>query len=175
MVREKACLAESTVNAGQMKPGSRAVWSGLDAVSTPIASLLIAAGLVRTLGTEEYGLIVIALAISALSTAVNPAIATTTTKFVSASSGLGSRDKAIGRIITTSLATVAMIDFILFPIAIVFGKPLASLMFGQHIASGRPEIATVLLLAITSVCLQQIDSVFSAALKGLERFKQQAI
>jgi O-antigen/teichoic acid export membrane protein len=173
--REKACLTQSAVGAGQMKPGSRAVWSGMDAVSTPIASLLIAAGLVRTLGTEEYGLIVIALAISALSTAVNPAIAATTTKFVSASSGLGNSDKAIGRIITTSLVTVAVIDFILFAIAIAFGKPLSSLMFGQRIASGRPEISAVLLLAITSVCLQQIDSVFSASLKGLERFKQQAI
>jgi O-antigen/teichoic acid export membrane protein len=173
--RENACQTESAVNAGQMKPGSRAVWSGLDAASTAIASLLIAAGLVRTLGTEEYGLIVIALAISALSTAVNPAIATTTTKFVSASSGLGNSDKAIGRIITTSLVTVAMIDFILFAMAIALGKPLSSLMFGQRIASGKPEIPTVLLLAITSVCLQQIDSVFSAALKGLERFKQQAI
>jgi O-antigen/teichoic acid export membrane protein len=151
-----------------------AFWSALDAGSAPLSSLLIAGGLVRSLGTEEYGLIVVALAISGLSTAVNSAIATTTTKFVS-EAGLQSGNQAIGRITTTSLVVVTAINIVLIGISIALGKPLSSLLFGIRIANSRPDIASVLMLAVASVCLQQVDSVFSAALRGLERFRRQAI
>jgi O-antigen/teichoic acid export membrane protein len=159
----------------EKKSQRRAIWSALDASATPLASLLIAAGLVRTLGAEEYGLIVVALAISGLSNAVNPAIAATTTKFVSEATGAGSTQRTVGRIIGTSLISVAAIDLLLITVAFVFGRPLSLLMFGPHTVAVRSNISTILLLAVASVCVQQIDGVCAAALKGLERFRQQAI
>jgi O-antigen/teichoic acid export membrane protein len=170
--------ARASQTALAKSPGNyrgRAFWSAIDAGSAPLSSLLIAGGLVRSLGTEEYGLIVVALAISGLSTAVNPAIATTTTKFVSEASGLERDHQAIGRIITTSLVAVTAINIVLIGMSIAFGKPLSTLLFGARITNSRFDIASVLMLAVTSVCLQQVDSVFSAALRGLERFRRQAI
>jgi O-antigen/teichoic acid export membrane protein len=170
--------ARTTQTAPAKSPSNyrgRAFWSAIDAGSAPLSSLLIAGGLLRSLGTEEYGLIVVALAISGLSTAVNPAIATTTTKFVSEASGLEGGHQAIGRIISTSLVAVTAINMVLIGVSIALGKPLSSLLFGIRIANSRVDIASILVLAVTSVCLQQVDSVFSAALRGLERFSRQAL
>jgi O-antigen/teichoic acid export membrane protein len=157
-----------------LKGHSRAIWSGLDAVANPLASLVIAAGLVRLLGATEYGLMVVALAISALSTAINPAISTTTTKFVSEAVAGNDEKGAVGRVISTSLLAILAIDLVLISGATIFAKSLAAVVFGPDVVLGRPEVTVVLQLAVASVCVQQLDGVFAATLKGLERFRNQA-
>jgi O-antigen/teichoic acid export membrane protein len=157
------------------KSRKRALWSGIDAACTPAASLVIAAGLVRALGPKEYGFIVIALAVSGLSAAINPAIIATTTKFVSDANGRGANSTEFARILTGSLIVVAAIGAFLVGVTVIFGQPLSELIFGSITATAAPNVRTVLLLAVTSICVQQFDGVFAAALKGLEQFKWQAI
>ena len=153
----------------------RALWSALDAAATPASTLAILAALVRTLSASDYGILVIAFAASGLSMAVNPAIAATTTKFVSELSGR--RDpggRTVAGVITVSLLAVAAIDLVLFLGTAVFNKPLSQWVFGAPVA--RPGyVGRVLLLAVLAVGLQQMETVLAAGLRGLERFRRQAL
>ena len=118
----------------------RALWSALDAAATPASTLAILAALVRTLSASDYGILVIAFAASGLSMAVNPAIAATTTKFVSELSGR--RDpggRTVAGVITVSLLAVAAIDLVLFLGTAVFNKPLSQWVFGAPVA--RPPLS----------------------------------
>jgi O-antigen/teichoic acid export membrane protein len=154
---------------------TRALWSGLDAAATPGFTLVTLAVLVRALSASDYGLLVMALAASGLSLAINPAIAATTTKFVSELSGQrNSSSGTIAGVITISLITVAVIDFIILFGTAVFSGPLSRWVFGAAVASSR-DVSRVLMLAVLSVAIQQIDAVLAAAIRGLERFRRQAL
>jgi len=151
----------------------RAFWSGTDAAAAPVAALLMTAGLVRFLGPRDYGLLVIALAASGLSMAISPAIAATTTKFVSHASGARDRSGGLAaRVLSASLLVLVVISTCLLAVAGALRNPLAHAVFGE---AGRVGAGDVLLLAIVSMCVQQVDAVLAAALKGLERFKEQAL
>jgi O-antigen/teichoic acid export membrane protein len=155
--------------------GTRALWSGLDAAATPGFTLVTLAVLVRALSASDYGLLVMALAASGISLAINPAIAATTTKFVSELSGQrNSSGGTIAGVITISLITVAVIDFIILFGTAVFSEPLSRWLFGAAVASSH-DVSHVLLLAVLSVAIQQIDAVLAAAIRGLERFRRQAL
>ena len=151
----------------------RAFWSGADAAAFPVAALLMTAGLVRCLGARDYGLMVIALAASGLATAISPAIAATTTKFVSHAIGTRERTgRLASRTLTASLLVLTAISACLLAVTAVLRNPLAHGVFGE---ANSASAGDVLLLAIVGMCIQQIDAVLAAALKGLERFKQQAL
>jgi O-antigen/teichoic acid export membrane protein len=153
----------------------RAVWSALDAAATPASTLATLAVLVRALGASDYGILVIALAASGLSMAVNPAIAATTTKFVSElSSQRHPGGRTVAGVITVSLITVAVIDLVLLLGTAVFNESLSLWVFGAAIARAR-HLGQVLLLAVLAIGIQQIETVLAAAIRGLERFRRQAL
>jgi O-antigen/teichoic acid export membrane protein len=155
--------------------GARAMWSALDAAATPGFTLVTLAILVRALSPSDYGLLVMALAASGLSMAINPAIAATTTKFVSEMSAQRkSGSGTIAGVITTSLIAVAAIDLVILLGTVIFSEPLSRWVFGAGAASSR-SVGPVLLLAMLSVAIQQIDAVLAAAIRGLERFRRQAL
>jgi O-antigen/teichoic acid export membrane protein len=152
----------------------RALWSALDAAATPASTLLTLAALVRALSASDYGILVIALAASGLSMAINPAIAATTTKFVSELSGQRHpAGRTVAGVITVSLITVGAIDLVLLLGTAVFNEPLSQLVFGA--AARTPHLGQVLLLAVLAISIQQIETVLSAALRGLEQFSRQAM
>jgi O-antigen/teichoic acid export membrane protein len=154
---------------------TRAMWSALDAAATPVFTLATLGALVRALSPTNYGILVIVLAASSLSMAVNPAIAATTTKFVSELSGHENHiGRSIAGVITVSLTMVAVIDILLLLAALIFNNSLSEWLFGAEI-TGASHVGRMLPLAVLAVGFQQIEAVFSAALKGLERFKRQAI
>jgi O-antigen/teichoic acid export membrane protein len=154
---------------------TRALWSALDAAATPASTLAILAALVRTLSATDYGVLVIALAASGLSMAVNPAIAAVTTKFVSELSGeRHTGGRTIAGVITVSLMTVAVIDLVMLLGTAVFNEPLSLWVFGAAVVRAR-HVGEVLLLAVLAIGIQQIETVLAAAIRGLERFRQQAL
>jgi O-antigen/teichoic acid export membrane protein len=164
---------ETLVHEETRKSLGSALWSAVDASAGPVAALLIAAGLIRALGVKEYGIMVLALAVSSLSTAVNPAVTTSTTKFISEAAGSDPELRDVGRIVASSLLAVLGIDALLIALTGSFAGPLSRLIFGPSLA-GRRDAPLILLLAVTSICVQQIDSVFAATLRGLERFRREA-
>lgn len=118
---------------------------------------------------------VVALAISNLSGAIVPAIAMTTTKFVSQLRGAESAQReAMARAVTASLVAVLLIDVALLVLVLSFSQSLSRLLFGEA-ASGRAGVPDVLILSVLVVCAQQLDGVFSAVMRGLECFRAQAI
>jgi O-antigen/teichoic acid export membrane protein len=154
--------------------GGNALWSALDAASSPLAALIMAAGLVRTLGTREYGVFVVALAVSNLSAAIVPAISATTIKFV-AEAVTDKKEAKVANIMTASLLAVTTIDVLLLLAAEFFNVELSNAIFGRQVTELEPHLGLILLLAVGAVCLQQLDGVFSAVLKGLEHFRQQSL
>lgn len=154
----------------------RAVWSAIDAAATPVSSLIITAGLVRALTPESYGLLVVALAASGLSLAVNPAIAATTTKFVSEARGRKSTaGRSAASVITASLIAAVAIDLVLLAAAILFRDSLGHLLFGAYADVHPAEAGSLLILAVLAISIQQVDAVLAAAIKGMERFRRQAL
>lgn len=169
----KSCEA---AHSAPPRGASNAFWSGIDAAANPVSSLLMTAGLVRALGAEQYGLIVMALAASGLSTSIVPAIGATTTKFVAEAIGLAHTERrTVAKIITASLLTVVILDVVLLAGALFFRGQLSQLVFGHVAAADRLEAGALLVLAVLVVCLQQIDGVLAAAIRGLERFRHQAV
>lgn len=153
----------------------RGLWSALDAAAGPASTLATLAALVRALSASDYGILVIALAASGLSMAVNPAIAATTTKFVSELSGQrNSGGRTVAGVITISLLAVALIDLALLIGTAAFNEPLSRWVFGGAVVRTR-QVGEVLLLAVLSMGIQQIEAVLAAALRGLERFRRQAL
>jgi O-antigen/teichoic acid export membrane protein len=152
----------------------RALWSALDAAAMPASTLATLAALVRALTPSDYGILVIAIAASGLSMAVNPAIAATTTKFVSELSGRphpGGR--TVAGVITVSLMSVAVIDLVLLLGTTVFNRPLSSWIFGDDVRA--QNLGLILFLAVLAIAIQQIETVLAAAIRGMERFRRQAL
>jgi O-antigen/teichoic acid export membrane protein len=167
--------ASPTMAAKESSTADRAMWSAVDAAAAPVSSLVVTAVLVRTLGAEGYGILVIALAVSGLSMAVAPAIAATTTRFVSHARGRKDvRASEAAGVITASLMAVVIVDLVFFGAVLVFRDFLANLVFGSA-AVARVDRGNLLLLAVLAMGIQQIDTVLAAAIRGLERFRRQAL
>jgi O-antigen/teichoic acid export membrane protein len=153
----------------------RALWSALDATVNPAATLVLLAVLVRTLSASDYGILVVALAVSGLSMAVNPAIAAMTTKFVSElSGGRHAGGRTVSGVITVSLMTVAVIDVVLLLGTAAFIQPLTLWLFGGAVTHAS-HVDHVVLLSVLAIGIQQIETVLAAAIRGLERFRRQAL
>lgn len=154
---------------------SRALWSAVDAAVVPVASLVVLVGLVRALSAQDYGVLVVATAVSSLSVAVNPAIAATTTKFVAEMGEvLEAGARTVAGTITTALAVVTIVDAILFIVVGIFIKPISGWVFGVGAPKGQP-LDGLLMLSMLAVGLQQVDVVLAAGIRGLERFRRQAL
>jgi O-antigen/teichoic acid export membrane protein len=154
----------------------RAAWSAVDAAAAPLASLALTAGLVRSLGAEEYGVLIVILAASTLSLTINAAISATTIKLISEGANQTDPDKStVARPITAALVLVTIIGFVLLGATSTFSETFSHLLFGDQTGNMRTHPPDALVLGMLVVCLQQIDGVFGAALKGFERFKQQAL
>jgi O-antigen/teichoic acid export membrane protein len=160
----------------QSPAAARALWSGLDAAAYPIATLVMLAGLVRALTPSDYGILVLALAASGLSLAINPAIAATTTRFVSQAAGQSKTSgHSVAGVITAALLAVSVIDLALLLATALFREPLARWVFGGATAPAGTDPGNVLWLALLAVGIQQLDAVLAAAIRGLERFARQAL
>ncbi|HTC44385.1 MAG TPA: oligosaccharide flippase family protein [Steroidobacteraceae bacterium] len=162
--------------ARQASAAARAVWSGLDAAANPIATLAMLAGLVRALTPASYGILVLALAASGLSLAINPAIAATTTRFVSQAAGaVKSSRESVAGVVTAALLAVTVIDLLLLLATALLRAPLARWIFGGATAGAGTDAGDVLWFALLAVAIQQLDAVLAAAIRGLERFARQAL
>jgi O-antigen/teichoic acid export membrane protein len=160
----------------QSPAAARALWSGLDAAAYPVATLAMLAGLVRALTPSNYGILVLALAASGLSLAINPAIAATTTRFASqAADEPKSGGQSVAGVVTAALLAVTVIDLTLLLATALFREPLARWLFGGAAAAPGTDAGNVLWFALLAVGIQQLDAVLAAAIRGLEHFARQAV
>jgi O-antigen/teichoic acid export membrane protein len=155
---------------------SRGAWTAIESAAAPISALAISAGLTRALGAADFGVLVTVLAISNLSMAINPAIAAATTKLISESNGSANHDDwALSRITTASFSVILIFGICFVLTVMALGGVLPDLLFGRAFVEHHMHLRPILILAVLVVCVQQLDGVFGATLRGLERFKQQAL
>jgi O-antigen/teichoic acid export membrane protein len=160
----------------QSPVAARVLWSGLDAAAYPVVTLAMLAGLVRALTPSNYGILVLAMAASGLSLAINPAIAATTTRFVSQAAGESrSGGQSVAGVVTAALLAVTVIDLALLLATAPFRESLARWVFGGATAGAGTDAGNVLWFALLVVSIQQLDAVLAAAIRGLERFARQAL
>jgi O-antigen/teichoic acid export membrane protein len=160
----------------QSPAAARALWSALDAAAYPVATLAMLAGLVRALTPSNYGILVLALAASGISLAINPAIAATTTRFVSQAAGEPkSAGKSVAGVVTAALLAVTVFDLTMLLATALFREPLARWVFGGATVGAAADVGNVLWFALLAVGIQQLDAVLAAAIRGLERFARQAL
>ena len=55
------------------------------------------------------------------------------------------------------------------------GGELVGLVFGAGAAADPADLRIVLILAVAAICVQQLDAIFAATLRGLEKFGHQAL
>lgn len=150
---------------------SRVGWSALEAVINPILSIAVSPALLALLDSRGFGLWAFALAVSGFGGLASLGVGVAATKFVAESHASGAPKAAIAT--TRAALTVALGGgAVLVALGLLFGQLLASTAFARMGASG--EVSAALLLGIAILALQEVDSVFTGALRGMQCFARSA-
>jgi len=142
-------------------------WAILEYLCYPLLLFLATPYLLRTLGAEGFGYWMLLTATVGFGSVLNTGTSAATIKQVSAGNNHPSKEY-IGNIINTSL-TIALAGGGLLGVLILFIYGLA----GDVLFSKMGNSSLVLLTGVVAALLiwiEQIDNVFSSALKGAERF-----
>jgi O-antigen/teichoic acid export membrane protein len=132
-----------------------------------LLQILIAPFLLKTLGIEGFGLWVFAISITGFGQLASVGVGVTTTKHVSADLGAGKPDQAIAA--TRAALTVALVGG---AILLLFIAPLAPFMAEAYFAKmgSVNNVVWALLIGIALLIVQEVDGVFSGALRGAQRY-----
>ncbi|HSQ03877.1 MAG TPA: oligosaccharide flippase family protein, partial [Burkholderiales bacterium] len=154
--------------AAKVRPhASNAAWSSAEYVFYPLLMLVATPVFIATIGTADFGLLMFVNAITGLGSAGSLGMGAATIKFVSSALGRGDRAEA-AESIRASLA-VALAGNTAVAIAIALAHPwLAHTVFAQM--GDADKVGTAILLASGILVIAQTDSMFGAALRGMERF-----
>lgn len=152
----------------QARPHLRnASWSTAEYLFYPLLMLAATPVLVGSLGTADFGLLMLTTAIAGMGTAGSLGMGAATIKFVSSAVGRNDREEAVQVIRTTlglALAGTAAVAGM-----VVFTAPLlARHVFEKMGDYGQVTIA--LMFAAFNLLVMQIDGVYASGLRGLERF-----
>ncbi len=141
----------------------------------PLATLAMLAGLVRALTPSDYGILVLALAGfgTVLGYQSGDCGYHNAVCFPGGWRAEGGRQSVAG-VVTAALLAVTVIDLVLLLATALFRGGLARWVFGDASVGAGVDVGNVLWFALLAVGIQQLDAVLAAAIRGLERFAQQA-
>lgn len=144
-----------------------AAWSSAEYIFYPLLLLLTTPLFLRLLGDSEFGLWMLVVAFTALGGATNLGMGAATIKFVSEGRGagdLGRVQEVVQQTLGFALAAGALVCTLL-----LVGAPYLTESFFSEM--GEPaKVTAALRIGAIALLLQQAELVFSAALKGSERF-----
>lgn len=148
-----------------------AAWSSLEYLFYPLLMIAAAPIMVKSIGEADYGLVLLASAVSGLGGAANLGMGAATIRFVSARLGVNDREGAI----EAARATLALggLAAVLVALAVAACTP----FLAARPLSGMGEPGStryVLYCAAALLLLSQLDGILNATLKGAERFKLSA-
>lgn len=149
-----------------------ALWSLAEAFTYPVLLLLLTPFLLHRLDAAGFGLWVFVYSIAGLGGVANLGMGTTTQRFVALARGAASgrgQDAAGSAAVVTQTLMIAAAGGLLVAAALWLLAPyLAEAWFARM----QPSELTVLAIRVAALVLwcQQIESVFAAALRGMERF-----
>jgi O-antigen/teichoic acid export membrane protein len=143
-------------------------WSSVEYLFYPVLMIAAVPALVTWTGTEGFGLLMLVNAIGGMGAAANFGMSGATVKFVSARLGDGDR-KGAADVVRTTLA-IGLAASISVAVLIAIAASWMALTLFQKM--GDPETVTMALwCAAVLLVLSQADGVFSAIVKGHERFE----
>ena len=146
---------------------SRTGWSTLDAVAGPFLAVAVSPILLHRLDSRGFGLWAFAVAIAGFGGLASFGVGVATTRFVA-------EDRASGRPQDAVEATRAALSvalgggLLLLALSLAFAPLLAGTLFARMGAVG--EVSTALILGVALLALQEVDGVFTGALRGAQRF-----
>lgn len=148
----------------------QSIWSVLEYIAYPLMMLATIPLYLKYLGVEQYGLWVFLYTLIGFGSLVNGGVAAGTIKEISAANldNVNKIDRIIQEIVSNSLMLIIIINFIfLIPLGL-FGWFYSPYFFSKI---GNTElIRFILLIAIYLIILEQIDGVYTATLRGIERY-----
>jgi O-antigen/teichoic acid export membrane protein len=145
----------------------RAAWAVADQGINPLVQLAITPYLLGRLGKEDFGIWVLAITLVSMSQLVSCGAGIAATKHVSADLGVGAKSEAIAT--TRAALTIAILGGACAAVfAWVLAGPIVAAFFAHM---GKPEhIAPIVALCGLAAAIQEIDNVYTGALRGAERF-----
>ena len=146
---------------------ARTGWSTLDAVVGPVLSVAVSPILLNRLDSRGFGLWAFAIAVAGFGGLASFGVGIATTKYVAEDRAAGYPEAAVET--TRAALTVALCGgLVMLLLGVAFAPLLASTAFVRMGAAG--EVSNALLLGIALLALQEIDGVFTGALRGTQRF-----
>ncbi len=150
---------------------SRTGWSTLDAVVGPFLSIAVSPALLHSLGSRGFGLWAFAVAIAGFGGVASLGVGVATTRYVAEDLASGHPQGAVET--TRAALSVALGGgLLLMALCAVFAPLLAGTAFVRMGAVS--EVSTALVLGVALLALQEIDGVFTGALRGAQRFDSAA-
>lgn len=142
-------------------------WATLDAFIGPVISVAVAPILLFRLEPSGFGLWAFAIAIAGFGGLASLGVGIATTKLVAEDRAAGPSHSAVTT--TRAALSIALIGGLLLLVSVALvGPSLARHVFVRM--GGGPDVVNALLLGVALLALQEVDSVFTGALKGLRRF-----
>lgn len=146
---------------------SRTGWATLEALIGPILSIVVSPVLLFTLESHGFGIWALALAVTGFGGMASLGIGVATTKIVSEDRAAGRHREAVTT--TRAALSIALLGALLLLIfGGLFAPGIATIAFARM--GGTEEVSRALLLGLALLALQEIESVFTGALRGAQRF-----
>ncbi len=145
----------------------RATWSVAEQAAGPLLQLALTPFLLRWLGVEEFGLWALVIAVASMGQLASFGAGGATTKHVSADLGAGRPADAVAAVRAAMTVTLGM-GLLILALSAWAAVPLATLFFDRM--GDAAHVGTALFLAVLLLLAQEMDGVFAAAMRGLQRF-----
>ena len=142
-------------------------WSTAEYLFYPLLMLAATPVLVRSLGTAEFGLLMLVNSVAGVGSAGSLGMGAATIKFVSSAVGRNDRAEAV-QVIRSTLGLAVAGTALVAGLVIATAPLLARHVFEKMGAHG--EVMAALMFAAFNLLVMQIDGVFASGLRGLERF-----
>ena len=145
----------------------RGGWASADALIAPAALFFLSPWLLLRLGTEGFGQWVLALTISGFAHVASLGAGVATMYAVADFNAKNEKEKLVNTI-KTGFSLALVTSLVLMAFAWFAVAPIVNLVFLKM--GDSHTVAVVLLLGISALALQEIDSVFSGTLRGIQRY-----
>jgi O-antigen/teichoic acid export membrane protein len=146
---------------------SKTGWSTVDAVVGPVLSIAVSPMLLHSLGNRGFGLWALALATTGFGGLASLGVGVAATKYV-AEDLASDRPKRAVETTRAALSVALGGGLLLFILSILFAPLLAGKAFVRMGTIG--EVSAALTIGVALLALQEVDGVFTGALRGAQRF-----
>lgn len=149
------------------KHSANAAWVLADQSAMPLLYLVLTPFLISSLGTAGFGLWILGVTVVGMSQLISLGAGIATTKHVSAD--LASNARASAVTVTRAATLIAATGGVIAVLSALLAAPLLARVVFEAMGSEH-SVASLLVMACAAAAIQELDGVYSGALRGAERF-----